>query len=63
MQRASSPCIQVCRLDQASGYCIGCGRTADEIMRWPQLNEAERQRIMQQDLPHRPSLLNQQKPA
>lgn len=27
-----SPCINVCIIEQ--GYCIGCGRTGDEIMEW-----------------------------
>lgn len=27
---AGSPCIGVCQIDEA-GYCIGCGRSADEI--------------------------------
>ena len=25
-----SPCIGICEIDE-SGYCIGCGRSADEI--------------------------------
>ncbi|MDY0014306.1 MAG: DUF1289 domain-containing protein [Rhodocyclaceae bacterium] len=25
-----SPCIGVCQIDE-SGYCLGCGRSADEI--------------------------------
>jgi predicted Fe-S protein YdhL (DUF1289 family) len=28
--RSDSPCIGVCQIDEA-GYCIGCGRSADEI--------------------------------
>lgn len=29
-----SPCIDVCRIDQASGYCEGCLRTREEIKAW-----------------------------
>lgn len=29
-----SPCIDVCRLDAASGLCQGCLRTVDEIANW-----------------------------
>ena len=25
-----SPCIGICEIDE-SGYCVGCGRSADEI--------------------------------
>jgi predicted Fe-S protein YdhL (DUF1289 family) len=43
----ASPCIAVCRLDPATGLCIGCGRSIDEIARWPDLDDAERQRIVE----------------
>ena len=29
-----SPCINVCRMDDASGWCEGCLRTIDEIVAW-----------------------------
>ena len=29
-----SPCINVCRMDEASGFCEGCNRTLDEIACW-----------------------------
>jgi predicted Fe-S protein YdhL (DUF1289 family) len=44
--RASSPCIQVCILDPATGLCEGCGRTLDEIGRWGRMSEAERRAVM-----------------
>lgn len=31
-----SPCISVCRMDEATGWCRGCYRTMDEIVRWGQ---------------------------
>ncbi|MBX3634292.1 MAG: DUF1289 domain-containing protein [Rubrivivax sp.] len=34
-----SPCISVCRMDQASGWCEGCLRTLDEIAAWSLLDE------------------------
>lgn len=30
----ASPCINVCRMDEASGLCLGCFRSLDEIARW-----------------------------
>ena len=27
---ADNPCIGICEIDE-SGYCVGCGRSADEI--------------------------------
>ena len=41
-----SPCIKVCTMDAASGFCIGCGRTLDEIARWGGMSDAERIAIM-----------------
>lgn len=29
-----SPCIDVCRFDRPTGWCIGCGRTLDECRKW-----------------------------
>ena len=42
-----SPCIGVCRLDQASGLCAGCMRTMSEIAAWPGASEQERRAIVQ----------------
>jgi uncharacterized protein len=44
----TSPCISVCRMDEASGWCEGCLRTLDEIAVWSLLDEAERQAVCQQ---------------
>lgn len=46
-----SPCVGVCTLDE-SDHCIGCQRSADEIARWGQFSDAERDAIMR-ELPHR----------
>ena len=40
-----SPCIQVCRIDPASGLCSGCLRTLDEIARWSALPDADKLRV------------------
>jgi predicted Fe-S protein YdhL (DUF1289 family) len=37
-----SPCNKTCTMDAASGLCIGCFRTLDEIARWAAMSEAER---------------------
>ena len=38
--RPVSPCIKVCALD-AADRCTGCGRTIDEIARWPQMSSQQ----------------------
>jgi hypothetical protein len=47
-----SPCINVCRMDAASGYCEGCLRTIDEIAAWSGADDAARRAIWAQ-LPDR----------
>ena len=42
-----SPCIAVCRLDEATGYCEGCWRTIDEIRDWIIMLPDERQAVLQ----------------
>ncbi len=37
-----SPCVSVCELDSATGFCKGCWRTIDEIGRWSALDNAGR---------------------
>lgn len=41
-QSRHSPCVGVCTLDQAMGWCLGCGRTGDEIASWIGLDDAGR---------------------
>jgi predicted Fe-S protein YdhL (DUF1289 family) len=38
----ASPCINVCRMDPASGLCAGCYRSLDEIAGWSRLDDAGR---------------------
>jgi predicted Fe-S protein YdhL (DUF1289 family) len=49
-----TPCVNICTLDRASGLCLGCGRTIEEIARWSSMSAAERGRIMA-ELPARQS--------
>jgi uncharacterized protein len=49
-----SPCVQICQMDPVRGQCLGCARTLDEIARWSQMSDAERDRIMA-ELPRRNS--------
>ncbi len=42
----SSPCIDVCRMDDASGLCRGCWRTLDEIAAWSQLGDGAKRDVL-----------------
>ena len=41
----ASPCISVCRMDDATGLCIGCLRTLDEIAAWGSLDDDARREV------------------
>jgi len=40
-----SPCVSVCRIDPASGWCEGCLRTLDEIAGWSGLADGEKREV------------------
>ncbi len=37
-----SPCVGVCRMNGATGWCEGCLRTIDEISLWSQLIDRDK---------------------
>ncbi len=40
-----SPCISVCRMDGATGFCEGCFRTLDEIASWGMASDDEKRAV------------------
>lgn len=40
-----SPCTGICTVDNTRALCLGCGRSLDEIARWPVTPAAEQQII------------------
>lgn len=44
-QKIKSPCVQVCVVDPATGWCEGCYRTLAEIGGWMRFSDAERDRV------------------
>ncbi|HEV7455230.1 MAG TPA: DUF1289 domain-containing protein [Roseococcus sp.] len=36
----ASPCIDVCRFDEATGWCLGCGMAKPEKKRWKKDRDA-----------------------
>lgn len=41
-----SPCISVCRMDEATGWCAGCLRTLDEIAGWSRLDDEGKRAVL-----------------
>ena len=42
------PCTGVCKLDETTGWCVGCGRTGEEMDGWRVQSEAARQKVWDQ---------------
>lgn len=51
----SSPCIDVCRHDDETGFCLGCGMTRKDRKHWKR--EKEQRPAIRAALPGRLSLL------
>ncbi len=60
MSDIESPCVKICVIDPDSGYCIGCGRTGNEIASWLALEPSERRSVIEQ-LPDRLANLTKRK--
>jgi predicted Fe-S protein YdhL (DUF1289 family) len=41
-----SPCVGICLLDPATGYCRGCLRSVAEIAGWYEASTAEKRAIL-----------------
>ena len=41
----ASPCINICRMHEASGLCEGCLRTLDEIAAWSTLDDEAKRAV------------------
>lgn len=40
----SSPCVSLCNLEE--GFCTGCGRSKEQIIRWRRYSDEQRESIM-----------------
>lgn len=43
-----SPCVRSCVIDDLTQFCVGCGRTLDEICQWTRYSPHERRAILEQ---------------
>ena len=46
MSGVASPCINLCRMHAATGWCEGCLRSLDEIAAWGRLDDAGRRAVL-----------------
>jgi len=59
IERVASPCTNVCRMHEPTGFCEGCARTIAEIAAWSRADDAARLAILA-ELPPRRALLVEQ---
>nr|WP_236581972.1 DUF1289 domain-containing protein [Hydrogenophaga sp. BPS33] len=43
-----SPCISICKMNAATGWCDGCWRSIDEIVAWGRASDAQKLAIWEQ---------------
>lgn len=46
-EEVQSPCISVCTMNEATGLCLGCYRTLEEIEQWWDFDNAQKQEVAQ----------------
>lgn len=56
-----TPCVQICVIDPLSGFCIGCGRTGEEVAGWIRMTPEER-RLTMESLPDRMASITRDRP-
>ncbi len=45
-KEVQSPCIGVCSMDDSTGLCLGCYRNMDEIQGWWDLDNTQKQAVV-----------------
>lgn len=40
-----SPCVNLCKMDPQTGFCLGCMRTIDEIIAWSKGDDAYKRTV------------------
>lgn len=52
----ASPCNNICRMHQPTGWCEGCARTIDEIVAWGRADDDFKRHTLAQLPPRRERL-------
>jgi uncharacterized protein len=48
LMSVKSPCIDICKFDGKTGYCVGCLRTRDECKSWKKMKDKHRHKIIEE---------------
>lgn len=41
-----TPCVRICKLDEESGLCEGCYRNLEEIEKWSEYTDEQKEQLM-----------------
>lgn len=41
-----TPCVRICKLDEESGLCQGCYRNLEEIEKWSEYTDEQKEQLM-----------------
>lgn len=58
-----SPCIDVCKFDGKTGFCVACLRTLEEARGWKKMNDHRRHQIINERTMRETKLRRQAAPA
>ncbi len=47
MKRKNAPCVRNCCLDE-DDICLGCGRSLEQILNWNEVDQAQRERWLEE---------------
>lgn len=45
-EEPASPCVKVCMIHPATGLCLGCARTMEEIAAWSRMTPEARRAVL-----------------
>jgi predicted Fe-S protein YdhL (DUF1289 family) len=48
MSDVASPCTGLCQMNDSTELCLGCRRTIEEIMAWPDLSPEAKRAVLAQ---------------
>lgn len=46
IEEVASPCINVCVIDECTGFCAGCLRSLDEIAGWSRFTDDDKREVL-----------------
>ena len=45
MKKPKSPCVELCQFTGPNNWCLGCGRTREECIRWKSMKPYKKKKL------------------